>query len=34
MMTFSLRPRSSSTLPQMDASVSTLVVSWNEDALM
>ena len=29
-MTFSLRPRRSSTLPQMHASVSTLVVSWNE----
>ena len=32
MMTFSLRPRSSSTLPSRAASVSTLVVSWNEAA--
>ena len=32
MMTFSLRPRSSSTLPSRAASVSTLVVSWKEAA--
>ena len=34
MMTFSLMPRRSSVLPQMAASVSTLVVSWKDDALM
>jgi hypothetical protein len=34
MMTFSLRPRRSSVLPQIAASVSTLVVSWKDDALM
>ena len=34
MMTFSLRPRRSSVLPQIAASVSTLVVSWNDEALM
>ena len=32
MMTFSLRPSSLSTLPEMAASVSTLVVSWNDAA--
>ena len=34
MMTFSLRPRRSSVLPQIAASVSTLVVSWKDEALM
>ena len=34
MMTFSLRPRRLSVLPLMAASVSTLVVSWKDDALM
>jgi hypothetical protein len=34
MMTFSLMPRRSSVLPQMAASVSTLVVSWKEEAEM
>src|SRR5206468_4284942 len=33
-MTFSLRPRSSSVLPEMAASVSTRVVSWNDAAEM
>jgi len=33
-MTFSLRPRRSSCLPLMAASVSTLVVSWNDAAEM
>src|SRR5436853_543360 len=33
-MTFSLRPRSSSVLPEIAASVSTRVVSWNEAAEM
>ncbi len=33
-MTFSLRPRNSSRLPMMAASVSTRVVSWNEAAEM
>src|SRR5665647_650894 len=32
MMMFSFRPRRVSTLPSMAASVSTLVVSWNEAA--
>ena len=32
MMTFSLRPSSLSTLPEMAASVSTLVVSWKDAA--
>src|SRR6185369_10669203 len=34
MMTFSLMPRRSSVLPQIAASVRTLVVSWKDDALM
>ena len=33
-MTFSFRPRNSSRLPMMAASVSTRVVSWNDAALM
>ena len=33
-MTFSFRPRRSSRLPMMAASVSTRVVSWKEAALM
>ena len=33
-MTFSFRPRSSSRLPMIAASVSTRVVSWNEAAEM
>src|ERR1700694_404419 len=33
-MTFSFRPRRWSTLPEMDASVSTRVVSWNDAAEM
>jgi hypothetical protein len=33
-MTFSLRPRRSSVLPLIAASVSTFVVSWNDEALM
>ena len=34
MMTFSLRPRRWSVLPQIAASVSTLVVSWKDEARM
>ena len=33
-VTFSLRPRRWSTLPEIDASVSTRVVSWNDAAEM
>ncbi len=32
MITFSFRPSSRSTLPSIDASVSTFVVSWKEAA--
>ncbi len=34
MITFSFSPRSVSSLPEIDASVSTLVVSWKEAAEM